>query len=141
MFLLNSRSLFIYIFRPILFSHTDVFIVCFSVVCPSSFSDVIHRWIPEIRQSCPTVPVLLVGNKADLLTDESTIKKLETERQKPVTAKEAKRLARRIGAQAYVECSALTRQGIRDVFETAARIAVCKHLATNKKSHIKCRII
>lgn len=128
-------------FRPIFFSNTDVFVICFSTVYPSSFTEVVQRWIPEIRQTCPAAPLLLVGNQIDLLDDENTFEKLKSERQKPVTAKKAKRLARRIGAKAYVECSALTRHGVQDIFEHAAKIATCKNIAASKQSHIKCRIL
>lgn len=41
-----------------------------------------------------------------------------------VTTSEGKTLAESIRATAYIECSAYTRQGVLDVFETAIKAAV-----------------
>ena len=37
---------------------------------------------------------------------------------------DGRKAAERIGAEAYVECSAKTKQGVREVFENAAKIAL-----------------
>ena len=34
--------------RPLTFPQTDVFIVCFSIVRPSSFENIKEKWVPEI---------------------------------------------------------------------------------------------
>jgi hypothetical protein len=54
----------------------DVFLVCFSLISPSSFENVRTKWIPEISHHCPNVPFLLVGTKLDLRDDVDTIAKL-----------------------------------------------------------------
>lgn len=41
---------------------TDVFLICFSVVSPSSFENVTSKWCPEIKHHCPDAPILLIGN-------------------------------------------------------------------------------
>ena len=56
--------------------------------------------------------------------DFDTIKKLFGKNQKPVTVQEAKKLAKNIGAVKYVECSALTQKGLKNVIEEAAKIAL-----------------
>ena len=38
-----------------------MFLVCFSIMSPSSFDNVSSKWIPEIRHHCPDAPVILVG--------------------------------------------------------------------------------
>ncbi|KAK2709969.1 hypothetical protein QYM36_013596 [Artemia franciscana] len=48
---------------------TDVFILCFSVVSPSSFENVTSRWFPEIRKYSPVTPIILVGTQSDLRHD------------------------------------------------------------------------
>ena len=48
-----------------IFSQTDVFLICFSVVSPSSFENVTSKWCPEIKHHCPDAPILLIGNNDD----------------------------------------------------------------------------
>ena len=40
---------------------TDVFLICFSVVSPSSYENVLTKWNPEIKHHCPDAPVIVVG--------------------------------------------------------------------------------
>ena len=40
---------------------TDVFLVCFSVVSPSSFDNILTKWFPEIKHHCPDAPIVLIG--------------------------------------------------------------------------------
>ena len=46
--------------RPLVYPNTDVFLVCFSVVSPSSFENVKEKWVPEITHHCQRTPFLLV---------------------------------------------------------------------------------
>ena len=47
--------------RPLSYPQTDVFLICFSVVSPSSFENVTSKWCPEIKHHCADAPILLVG--------------------------------------------------------------------------------
>eukprot|EP00064_Thunnus_orientalis_P004129 superscaffoldBa00000366_g4140 len=96
--------------RPLSYPQTDVFLVCFSVVSPSSFENVKEKWVPEITHHCPKTPFLLVGTQIDLRDDPSTIEKLAKNKQKPITPETAEKLARDLKAVKYVECSALTQE-------------------------------
>lgn len=62
--------------RPLSYPQTDVFLVCFSVVSPSSFENVKEKWVPEITHHCQKTPFLLVGTQIDLRDDNATIEKL-----------------------------------------------------------------
>ena len=46
-------------------------------------------------------------------------------------------MAEKIGAYGYLECSAKTKDGVREVFETATRAA----LQVKKKKQTKCQIL
>ena len=45
-------------------------------------------------------------------------------KQEPVTPEEGRAMAERINAIAYLECSAKSKEGVREVFETATRAAL-----------------
>ena len=59
--------------RPLTYPYTHVFLVCFSVVCPTSFDNVCTKWIPELRHHAPFAPIVLVGTKTDLRGDASVV--------------------------------------------------------------------
>nr|5UPL_B Chain B, Cell division control protein 42 homolog [Homo sapiens] len=113
--------------RPLSYPQTDVFLVCFSVVSPSSFENVKEKWVPEITHHCPKTPFLLVGTQIDLRDDPSTIEKLAKNKQKPITPETAEKLARDLKAVKYVECSALTQKGLKNVFDEAILAALLEH--------------
>lgn len=55
--------------RPIAYPETDVILLCFSIDSPDSLHNVPQKWAPEVRHYCPTVPIILVGNKKELRND------------------------------------------------------------------------
>ncbi|KAK7915807.1 hypothetical protein WMY93_011568 [Mugilogobius chulae] len=110
--------------RPLSYPQTDVFLVCFSVVSPSSFENVKEKWVPEITHHCPKTPFLLVGTQIDLRDDPSTVEKLAKNKQKPIAPETADKLARDLKAVKYVECSALTQKGLKNVFDEAILAAL-----------------
>jgi len=97
----------------------NIFILCFSVVNHPSFINVKDRWYVEIKHHCPNVPLLIVGTKSDLRTDENTLENLKKEGKAPITEDEANAMVKDLGALKYLECSALTRQGLKNVFDEA----------------------
>ncbi|PRT57050.1 Cell division control protein 42 [Wickerhamiella sorbophila] len=105
--------------RPLSYPQTDVFLVCFSVTAPASFENVKEKWLPEVRHYCPGVPSLIVGTQIDLRNDPALIQKLARSKQRPVTPEQGERLAKDVGAVKYVECSALTQRGLKNVFDEA----------------------
>ena len=105
--------------RPLSYPNTSVFLVCFSIVSPNSFDNVQEKWVPEIKHHCPNTPFLLVGTQVDLRNDEATQLKLAKNKEKPVSKEAGEMMAKRLTAAKYVECSALTREGIKNVFDEA----------------------
>jgi len=124
--------------RPLSYPQTDVFLVCFSVISQSSFENVKTKWVPEIQHHAPNVPILLVGTKSDLRKDENTIKQLNSRQQSVVTVENAQQMAKEIGAVNFLECSALTQEGLKQVFDDAIRAAMSK---PNKPTRKKCNLL
>ncbi|CAG8595327.1 12102_t:CDS:2 [Ambispora gerdemannii] len=105
--------------RPLSYPQTDVFLVCFSVTSPASFENVKEKWFPEVHHHCPGVPCLIVGTQVDLRDDPTVVEKLSRSKMRPVTSEQGERLAKELGAVKYVECSALTQKGLKNVFDEA----------------------
>jgi len=61
----------------------------------------------------------------DLRDDPSVIDKLAKSRQRPITFEQGERLARELGAVKYVECSALTQRGLKNVFDEVCICVPC----------------
>uniref|UniRef100_A0A3B4BIZ4 Ras homolog family member C n=1 Tax=Periophthalmus magnuspinnatus TaxID=409849 RepID=A0A3B4BIZ4_9GOBI len=99
--------------RPLSYPDTDVILMCFSIDSPDSLENIPEKWTPEVKHFCPNVPIILVGNKKDLRNDEKTREKLTVQE-----------MATRIGAVNCLECSAKTKEGVREVFEMATRAAL-----------------
>jgi len=108
--------------RALSYPETDVFLLCFSVVSPASFDNIKTKWYPEISHHCPGAKCILVGTKIDLREDKATMENLKGE--KAPTYEMGKKMAEDIGAEAYFECSALTQEGLKKVFEEAIRAVI-----------------
>lgn len=108
--------------RALSYPETDVFLLCFSVVAPASFDNIKTKWFPEISHHCPGAKCILVGTKIDLREDKATLEQLKGE--KLPTTEVGKKLADDIDAECYLECSALTQEGLKRVFEEAIRAVI-----------------
>lgn len=110
--------------RPLSYTHTDVLILCFSVIFPSSFDNISSKWYHEITHHCPNTPFVLVGTKIDMRNDTDTIDRLGKNGLAPISYEQGLLLAKEIGANKYLECSALSQKGLKNVFDEVIRIAV-----------------
>ena len=118
--------------RPLSYPDTDVILMCFSIDSPDSLENIPEKWTPEVKHFCPNVPIILVGNKKDLRNDENTKKELAKMRQAPVKTEEGEEICDKINANAYMECSAKTKENVREVFYEATKAAL-KRPKKNKK--------
>lgn len=121
---------------------TDVFCVCFSIADLESFRNAETKWFKEVKQLAPRTPIVLIGTKLDLRdATESKKRGKGHSSQRPtgqVTHKEAKKMAKKIGAIKYIECSALKQRGYMEVLDEAVRAAIAK---SAKKGKAKCVIL
>ncbi|KAF7318848.1 hypothetical protein HMN09_00220300 [Mycena chlorophos] len=111
-------------FRPLCYPQTDVFVLCYSVRNWASFAQIKTRWVPELKHHCPTVPFILVANQIDTRQDPNTLNLLQDWGSRPVSTTEGLALAKEVGAEHFVECSALTRAGLAEVYSKAIETAI-----------------
>ncbi|TRM69226.1 ras family-domain-containing protein [Schizophyllum amplum] len=108
--------------RPMSYSKSHVILIAFALDTPDSLENVQTKWIEEVRSICgPTIPVILVGCKADTRPEQAAQGSTSTSY---VTRAQGERVAQLIGARAYKECSALKIEGVDDVFEAATRASM-----------------
>ncbi|KFW04466.1 Rho-related GTP-binding protein RhoB, partial [Fulmarus glacialis] len=110
--------------RSVFYKDTDVILMCFFVDRPDSQQNILDFWVPEIKLFCPTVPIILVATKTELRSDEGIKKKLTTPGNEPINTTEGKALAASIGAYAYLECSAKTKEGVDTALEIISQCAL-----------------
>lgn len=105
---------------------------------PSSFENVTSKWYPEIKHHCPDAPIILVGQidciyllsnschntrysiykigtKIDLRDDRETLSALAEQGLSPLKREQGQKLANKVRAVKYMECSALTQRGLKQV--------------------------
>jgi len=113
--------------RPLSYPQTDVFLAVFSIVSPASFENISSKWIPEVTHHCPNTPIIVVGTKIDLRDDPEAMDKLASKNLKVVTSEQGDELAQNWRASnvvKYMECSALTQVGLKDIFDEAIRSVI-----------------
>merc|ERR1719498_1055503 len=110
--------------RPLSYPNTDAFLVCFSVISPTSLENVGNKWLPEIRHHCPNAPFILVGTKSDLRKDTKFIEKLANKGIKMVSKGTSQSKGQQLQAAAVMECSAKTQDGLKMVFDEAIKVAL-----------------
>lgn len=120
--------------RPLSYPDSNVVLICFSIDLPDSLENVMEKWISEVLHFCQGVPIILVGCKVDLRNDPQVVESLRTNGQEPVSQAAAQEVADQIGAVEYIECSAKTGFGVREVFEAATRASLMGKQNKTKKS-------
>jgi cell division control protein 42 len=126
--------------RPLSYPQSDVFIISFAISAPTTLANVRDKWISEVRHHVSgDLPILLAGFQHDLRDDKHTIKKLSRQDMTPVTYAQGLAVAKSIGAAAYVECSALTAEGLGSVFDTAIMLGVGVFRRLNKAAKARHR--
>ena len=125
--------------RPLSYPDTDIFLICFSLVNPNSFANVADKWYPEISHHAPGVPKILVGTKLDLRDNTAEVERLRSRKQSPITQQQGEAMRKKIGAVCFKECSALTHEGLKDIFDEAIKVVLFPE--TKKKKRSKCTIL
>ncbi len=88
--------------RKISYDNVDIVILCFSIMCHNSFTNILDIWWPEIKMQAPMAKIILVGTKKDLQNDSRELIGLARSGKSPITYEQAELLKNKIGAHAYV---------------------------------------
>jgi GTPase SAR1 family protein len=72
------------------------------------------QWYPELKNIVGDVPKIFVGNKIDQ-RDEYGMR-AKNAKEAPIKKEDAAKVAEQLQAK-YVECSALTQEGLKNVFD------------------------
>jgi Ras-related C3 botulinum toxin substrate 1 len=126
--------------RPLSYPQTDCFLLCYSILSPPSLENCRQKWHPEISHHCPDARVILVGLKKDLRNDPATLTRLQDTKMHPVTAEEATKLQKELGAAKHLECSARTQEGLPSLFNEAIRACITP-ASGRKKEKGKCVLL
>ncbi|XP_016100674.1 rho-related GTP-binding protein Rho6-like [Sinocyclocheilus grahami] len=107
--------------RPLCYSDADAVQLCFDISRPETVENSLKKWKAEIMDFCPSTRIILIGCKTDLRTDVCTLMELSNQRLTPISHEQGTLLAKQVGAEVYLECSAFTSEkSIHSVFRSAA---------------------
>uniref|UniRef100_A0A8V0ZX84 Ras homolog family member F, filopodia associated n=1 Tax=Gallus gallus TaxID=9031 RepID=A0A8V0ZX84_CHICK len=135
--------------RPLSYQNTNVVLICYDVMNPTSYDNVAdkvsffyHQWYPEVNHFCQGVPLVLIGCKTDLRKDKEQLRKLRASKQEPITYNQGEAACQQINAEIYLECSAKCRENIENVFKEATTIALsAMKKAKRQKKQRACSVL
>lgn len=111
--------------RSLSYDDTHAIMLCFSVDSPDSLENIETKWVGEIAENCPGVKLVLVALKCDLRRREEADDDENPQPEKPmINYDEGLKVAERIKALRYLECSAMKNRGVNEAFTEAARVAL-----------------
>lgn len=82
--------------RPLSYPETNVVIICFSIIHPTSFNNIRDKWYPEIRHYIPNAKIVLVGTKKDLKEDPMVCEQLRRNNLFPISREQGESLKMRL---------------------------------------------
>ncbi|KAJ4286108.1 Rho GTPase [Kalmusia sp. IMI 367209] len=124
--------------RSLSYDDTHAIMLCFSVDSPDSLENVETKWVGEIAENCPGVKLVLVALKCDLRKRDEDDEEAQPE--KPmIQYDEGLKVAERIKALRYLECSAMKNRGVNEAFTEAARVALS--VKTSKDQSSSCTVM
>ena len=122
--------------RKLCYPGTNIFIATFAVDDRKSFENLGSKWMQELHDKKKTgdalgSPIIIVGNKIDLRKKQQCVSKEEGENMcKQLIAKYGK-TSKNIQ---YMECSAITSVGLKEIFDNAIKIHITALAKKNKST-------
>ncbi|TKC50272.1 rho-related GTP-binding protein RhoF isoform X1 [Monodon monoceros] len=128
--------------RPLSYQNTQLVLICYDVMNPTSYDNVLIKWFPEVTHFCRGIPMVLIGCKTDLRKDKEQLRKLRAAQLEPITYTQGQSACEQIQAALYLECSAKFRENVEDVFREAAKVALSAlKKAQRQKQHRLCLLL
>lgn len=110
--------------RSLSYDDTHAIMLCFSVDSPDSLENVETKWVGEIAENCPGVKLVLVALKCDLRKRDDAEEEEDQPEKQMINYNQGLKVAERIKALRYLECSAMKNRGVNEAFTEAARVAL-----------------
>lgn len=110
--------------RSLSYDDTHAIMLCFSVDSPDSLENVETKWVGEIAENCPGVKLVLVALKCDLRKRDDAEEEEDQPEKQMINYDQGLKVAERIKALRYLECSAMKNRGVNEAFTEAARVAL-----------------
>lgn len=92
-----------------------------------------EKYTYELKNEAPKVPFVLLGCKTDLRDDPETIERLASRNMKPFSFEMGSEIAKKMGAEKYMECSSLHGTGIQEAMDQMVQIAMEPPRSKTKK--------
>lgn len=91
----------------------------------TSLENIQNKWVSEIKNYSPDAIRVLVGTKKDLRDDEDQVMQIRARGlDNIVETEEGERVCKELKLNSYYECSALTQEGLNELFEAAIKEAL-----------------
>lgn len=102
----------------------DIIVMMFQIGNPDSLDNLKDVYLEEAKWQCEKTPRLLVGCQWDNRHRGRIIDELRRNAQAPVSLDEGIEAAKELDAWGYVECSAKSYVGVKEVFDAIGRMVV-----------------
>ena len=112
--------------RPLSYHNSHTILIGYPIDDRDSLDNARTKWVDEVKKYCPKTAYMLIGLKKDL--------RKSTADSRYVQVHMGEQAAREMGAKVYMESSALTGEGVDDIFEYATRTS----LLVNERDGSKC---
>ena len=106
--------------RHLGYERAHVVVLCYSIWSTSCLERIEDYWFPFVKKYAPKAKIVLCACQIDLRTNQKEIDALARHNERLVTTLEGKRMAQKIKAVGYYECSSREEKGVKEVFEAAA---------------------
>lgn len=124
-------------YRGRAYDGASVILLFYSITSTSSLRLLREELYPEIKEMVPNLPIILVASKVDLREHQPTIESMAKSCSRgPFSVQEGLDITAEFKAVRYMEVCGTQNEGVSDIFEEAARVALASSSAIRKPSCI-----
>ncbi|ELP86118.1 hypothetical protein EIN_327750 [Entamoeba invadens IP1] len=114
--------------RKVVYSSADLFVVCFSLIDPKSFLNVVKCWLPEIQSARPEVSIVLCGTHLGEQHEVIPFELIEN----TITQNQICR---------YFECNTTSGKNVFELFEFIGNLSLRQHEQHDQNTNSNCDIV